>query len=167
MFAVGPVAESVRISEIMYHPADTGNPDDPNTEYLELMNVGDQAVNLGRCCLGGGIEFTFPSFVLEPAAYCLVVKDLTAFETRYGMGLPVAGQYTGSLDNAGERLSFCDAAGRTIHDFSYRDDWCDATDGDGFSLTLVDPFSIDPNALGDMTAWRPSTNSGGSPGVAD
>ena len=40
VFAVGPVAQSLRISEIMYHPAETGNPDDPNTEFIELTNIG-------------------------------------------------------------------------------------------------------------------------------
>ena len=41
VFAVGPVAESLRISEIMYHPAE-----DPNAEFIELTNVGDEAINL-------------------------------------------------------------------------------------------------------------------------
>ena len=167
VFAVGPVAESVRISEIMYHPADTGDPGDPNTEYIELMNVGAAAVNLGLVHFSDGIEFTFPSFRLLPAAYCLAVKDLAAFEARYGPGLPVAGQYTGSLSNAGERIELRDAAGRTIHSFTYRDDWYDSTDGDGFSLTLVDPLTVDPNALSDKAVWRLSTNAGGSPGAAD
>ncbi|MBN2132347.1 MAG: CotH kinase family protein, partial [Sedimentisphaerales bacterium] len=40
VFAVGPVLENLRISEIMYHPRDTGDPDDPNTEYIELTNIG-------------------------------------------------------------------------------------------------------------------------------
>ncbi|MBN1507499.1 MAG: CotH kinase family protein, partial [Sedimentisphaerales bacterium] len=33
VFAVGPVAANLRISEILYHPAEAGNPDDPNSEY--------------------------------------------------------------------------------------------------------------------------------------
>ncbi|MEN6423836.1 MAG: CotH kinase family protein [Phycisphaerales bacterium] len=167
VFAVGPVAENLRISEIMYHPADTGDPNDPNTEFIELTNIGAEALNLNKVRFIDGVEFTFPSFDLPPAGYCLVVKDLAAFENRYGPGLPVAGQYTGSLSNAGERVEIRDAADAMIQGFSYHDDWYDLTDGDGFSLTVVDPGAADPNALEEQDAWRPSTHFGGSPGAGD
>jgi len=167
VFAVGPVAESLRVSEIMYHPADAGDPNDPNTEFVELTNVGSETVNLNKVRITDGIEFTFPSLDLSPAGYCLVVKDFAAFAARYGPGLPVAGQYAGSLSNAGEHIEIQDAVGQTIQSFSYRDDWYDPTDGDGFSLTVVNPDTTDPNALNEKNAWRPSTNLGGSPGTGD
>ena len=166
-FAVGPVAESLRISEIMYHPAEMGNRNDPNTEYLELVNIGSEAIHLSLVRFTDGIEFTFPSYLLPPAGYCLIVKDRAAFEARYDPGLPVAGQYAGSLSNSGERIVLQDAAGRVIHDFAYSDDWHSSTDGRGFSLTVTDPSTVAPNALGDPAAWRPSANPGGSPGSAD
>jgi len=161
------VAESLRIGEMLYHPLETGNPNDPSTEYVELVNIGAEAINLGLVRFTDGIEFTFPSFKLSPAGCCLVVKDIAAFQARYGPGLPVAGQYTGSLSNSGERIVLQDAAGRTIHDFTYRDDWYSSTDGRGFSLTVSDPSTVDPNALGDKAAWQPSTNLGGSPGLLE
>jgi hypothetical protein len=164
VFAVGPVAESLRVSEIMYHPADMGDPNDPNTEFIEVTNIGDASVNLNRVQFTDGIEFTFPSFDLPSGGYCLVVKDLATFEARYGPGLPIAGQYAGNLSNAGERIEIRDAAGEIIQGFSYRDDWYALTDGDGFSLTAVDPAAADPNAFENQNAWRPSTNFGGSPG---
>ncbi len=167
VFAVGPVGESLRISEIMYHPAGIGDPNDPNTEYVELTNVGAGTVNLNRVQFVDGIEFAFGSVDLAPGDFCLVVKDLAAFEARYGAGLPIAGQYAGSLSNAGEQIAIRDAAGGTIQSFSYRDDWYDSTDGDGFSLIVIDPSVADPNALGEKDAWRPSTYWGGSPGAAD
>ena len=40
MFAIGPVAENLRITEIMYHPEDTDDPNDPNEEFIELKNIG-------------------------------------------------------------------------------------------------------------------------------
>jgi len=166
VFAVGPVAQSLRISEIMYHPADTGDPDDPNTEYIELINVGIEMINLNLVRFTKGVDFTFPSVQLVPGAYCLVVKDRSAFEKRYSSGLPVVGQYGGSLSNAGERIELRDAAGMVIHDFRFEDDWYKATDGAGFSLTIVDPTTVDPNALGDPSVWRPSDQPGGSPGSA-
>ena len=167
VFAVGPVAESLRLSEIMYHPAETGDANDPNTEYIELTNIGTQTINLNLVRFTAGVRFTFPSVELAPAGYCLVVRDLAAFEHRYAPGLPVAGQYAGSLSNAGERLELQDAAGKVIHSFRFDDGWFSTTDGAGFSLTLKDPVGTDPNSLSDKSVWRPSTQSGGSPGSSD
>ena len=167
VFAVGPVAESLRISEIMYHPADTGNPDDPNTEFVELTNIGAASINLNLVRFTNGIDFTFPSFDLASGAYCLVVKDTAAFTAKYASGLPVAGQYTGSLNNAGERIKLLDAAGAVIHDFRFEDNWFDITDGVGFSLTARSPKTTDPNGYGNKSAWRPSAHAGGSPGADD
>lgn len=167
VFAVAPVAEGLRISEIMYHPADTGHPDDPNTEYIELANVGPEPFNLRLVTFTAGIAFTFPDIVLAPEAYTLVVKDIAAFQARYGRGLPVAGQYTGALDNAGERVTLLDAAGQTIHDFEFRDDWYGSTDGGGHSLTLRDPHNVEPHSLDGRNAWQPSSEIGGSPGFGD
>jgi hypothetical protein len=166
-FAVGPVAESLRVSELMYHPAPTGDVNDPNTEYLELTNIGTQTINLNLVRFADGIDFTFPSFELAPAGYCLVVKDLGAFYRKYSPTLPVVGQYTGSLSNAGERIELQDAAGRVILQFEYRDSWFSKTDGGGFSLTVKDPVTTDPNALSGASAWKASSQAGGTPGAAD
>jgi hypothetical protein len=166
VFAVGPVAQSLRISEIMYHPADTGKPTDPNTEFIELTNIGSETINLNLVTFANGVDFTFPSFELAPGRYCLVVRDTAAFEAKYGSGLPVAGRYAGNLNNAGERLELLDAAGTVIHDFRFEDDWFDITDGQGFSLTARD-LQADPNTLGDKSVWRPSAKAGGSPGADD
>jgi hypothetical protein len=167
VFAVGPVAECVRVSELMYHPQDTGAPGDPNTEYVELTNIGSTAVNLNLVRFSQGVDFTFGDIELAPAAYVVVVKDRDAFEARYGPGLPVADAYSGSLSNAGERLELQDALGATILSFTYEDGWYPTTDGKGFSLTVKDPQGTNPNDYSDRAAWRPSTSSGGSPGRAD
>jgi hypothetical protein len=166
-FSVGPVAESLRISEIMYHPADAGNPDDPNTEYVELTNIGTETINLNLVEFTDGIEFTFPGIGLAPGGYLLVVKDVNAFEGKYGHDFNIVGQYAGSLNNAGERIVLRDAAGRTIHDFYFDDDWYAITDGRGFSLVVRDPSKTAPDAFDNENAWRPSLNHGGSPGSYD
>jgi hypothetical protein len=167
VFAVGPVAQNLRISEIMYHPAQTGNPNDPNTEFIELTNIGAAAINLNLVSFSNGVEFTFPSYDLAAGRYCLVVKDKTAFQAKYGSGLPVVGQYSGSLNNAGEQIELLDAAGAVIHSFLFADNWFDITDGLGFSLTVKDPKTADPNGYGDKSLWRPSAKTGGSPGTDD
>ncbi|MBN1510125.1 MAG: lamin tail domain-containing protein [Sedimentisphaerales bacterium] len=167
VFAVGPVAGSLRISEIMYHPADTGNPNDPNTEYIELTNIGTEPINLNLVRFTNGIDFTFPSPELAPGGYCLVVKDIAAFQAKYGSTLPIAGQYSGSLANDGERIELVDAIGTTIHDFRYEDDWYDNTDGGGYSLTAVNPANPDLDTWSQPTAWGSSSRPNGSPGKAD
>jgi hypothetical protein len=164
VFAVGPVAESLRITEIMYHPADTGRPDDPDAEYIELTNAGTAAIGLHLVSFADGIDFTFPDISLAPGAYCVVVRDPQAFAARYGSEGHVVGPYTGSLSNAGERIVLLDAGGDIIHDFRYEDNWFDETDGKGFSLTVKDPTQAD---LTIPQAWRPSAQVGGSPGFDD
>ncbi len=167
VFAVGPVAESLRIGEIMYHPASTGNPNDPNTEYIELTNIGAEPINLNLVRFTNGIDFTFPSTELSPGGYCLAVKDVAAFKARYASTLPVAGQYSGSLANDGERIELVDAAGTTIHNFKYDDAWYDRTDGKGCSLTIADPTCSNLETWSQKSAWCPSVRLGGSPGTAD
>ncbi|MBE0536511.1 MAG: lamin tail domain-containing protein [Phycisphaerae bacterium] len=135
-YAVGPVAEGLQVTEIMYHPADADDAES-NTEFIEVRNVGDEMINLNLVRFTEGIHFTFGDVQLERGDYAVVVASRADFEKAYPAfaGL-IAGEYTGRLDNAGEKIRLADAFGRTICEFSYDDDWYDITDGDGFSLTL-------------------------------
>jgi hypothetical protein len=164
IFAVGPVAENLRITEIMYHPQGTN---DPNKEFIELKNIGATALNLNLVKFTEGIDFTFPSIELVSGGYVMVVKDLAAFQAEYGTGINVAGQYTGSLENAGERIRLEDAVGQTILDFKYKDGWRDITDGGGFSLTIINPSDPNINHWSEKDYWRASAYWGGSPGEDD
>ncbi|AQT69809.1 CotH protein [Anaerohalosphaera lusitana] len=159
-YAVGPVLESLRISEIMYHPSDT------NTEFIELQNVGDDAINLNLVHFTDGVDFVFGDYTLAAGEYVLIVENRADFEARYGSDLPVAGQYVGALDNAGEEIVLRDAIGAEIHDFDYNDSWYELTDGIGYSLTMVDPAATDPNLWDTKAGWRSSLYTGGSPGTA-
>ena len=47
----------------------------------------------------------------------------------------------GSLADAGENLTLVDGLGRQSHDFDYEDDWYPHTDGEGYSLTSMDPLA--------------------------
>jgi hypothetical protein len=167
IYAVGPVAENLRITEIMYNPADTNNPNDPNKEFVELKNIGTEALNLNLVKFTKGIDYTFPDINLAPNQYIVVVKDPAAFIAQYGASVNIAGQYSGSLANNGERIRFEDAIGRQILDFTYSDGWRKITDGDGFSLTVINPASNDSNDWSQKDFWRASALSGGSPGWDD
>lgn len=167
VFAVGPVADSLRITEIMYHPQDAGHVYDPNTEFIELQNIGQAPINLKLVRFTDGISFTFGAIELSPQAYILVVRDVAAFEAKYGPDLPVAGQYEGSLSNKGERLTLVNAVNEVIHDFDFNDNWEKPTDGDGFSLVVTWPAQSDPAQWGDKQIWKSSRVKDGSPGTQD
>lgn len=158
VYAVGPVLDSLRVSEVMYHPAD------PNTEFIELQNVGAERINLNLVHFTDGIEFTFGDETLAAGEYVLIVENQVDFGARYGMDLSVAGQYIGSLDNSGEEIVLRDALGAEIHGFDYKDSWYELTDGLGYSLTIVDPASTDPTMWDIKSGWRSSLYTGGTPG---
>jgi hypothetical protein len=167
VYALTNVGQNLRITELMYNPRDTGGPNDANTEYVELKNIGASAINLNLVSFTKGIDFTFGPNTLTAGQHILVVKDINAFQAKYGTGRYIAGEYSGSLDNAGERIQLEDPIGATILDFDYSDGWRDITDGDGYSLTIVNPSDSDVNNWGRKDGWRASAYVKGSPGWDD
>lgn len=157
VYAAGPVAENLRITEVMYHPQD------PDAEFMELTNVGAETINIHHVAFTLGVRFTCPSTDLPPQASVVVVRDTATFAALYGADIPMIGQYEGNLDNAGERLVLQDAVGTVIHDFRYNDAWYSATDGGGRSLEIVNPLA-DPDTWSNASSWRPSAVTGGTPG---
>jgi hypothetical protein len=148
----------------MYHPAG-----EANAEFIEIVNIGALPVDLTDVRLDGAVQFTFPGGSLAPGERLVVVRDLPTFEAVYGTHVRVDGVYTGALDNAGETLSVIDGAGSVIQTFTYDDTgmgWHAATDGLGPSLVILDPHGDVAN-WNDGARWRPSRDSGGSPGTVD
>jgi hypothetical protein len=160
------------VTEIMYHP-ENPPPDSPYSdedfEFLELKNVGTASLDLAGIRFTAGIAFTFtgsPVASLAPGQQVVIVKNLAAFTSRYGSLPNIAGEYLGSLDNAGERLALEGALAEPILSFSYEDAWHPASDGFGFSLVIVDePAPRD--AWDEKAGWRASATAGGSPGADD
>jgi len=160
LFGVDAIPQDLRITEIMYHPPD------PNTEFIELKNLGANPINLDMVSFVDGIDFVFGDLDLPPNGQVLVVRDHAAFSSEYPL-VPksqVAGQYGGSLSDGGEHIELQDALGQTIQSFRYQDSWYDNTDGVGLSLIVRDPAAAEPNGLSDPAAWRTSSQIGGSPG---
>jgi hypothetical protein len=115
------------------------------------------------------VQATFLSLapiLLNPGESIVVVHNLAAFTSRYGSGVRVAGEFSGSLANEGEALTLLGPLGEPILDFSYNPAWYPITDGGGFSLVAVDP-AAPPSAWGLASNWRPSSELGGSPGLGD
>jgi len=112
-----------------------------------------------------GVGFSFAGSKwdrLASGGVVLIVKNRAAFEARYGLGFPVAGEYSGKLDNAGERLVVVDGSGAVMVDFAYgtTGSWPASADGGGFSLEAVEPGLLS----GVGSRWRASSVAGGTPG---
>ena len=140
---------SLRITEIMYHPAGiVGNTNDnDNFEFIEVQNIGATPLNVNRFSIGGGIQFQLPNALLAAGESAVIVKNTNAFQLRYGTNtVRILGTYTGNLANDGDHLVLSGPAQEPIEDFSYSDNWYRATDGAGFSLVLTDP-NADPGLV--------------------
>src|SRR5213075_1863663 len=107
---------ALHVTEVNYNPAPppVGSPYTADDfEYIEFQNTGTQTLQLGGIHFDEGITFTFspsgPITSLAPGARVLVVKNKAAFESRYGTGLPIAGEYIGvaggTLSNNGEDVN--------------------------------------------------------------
>ena len=173
VLSAGPLA----ITELNYHPYDpseeeaaAGYGDDDDFEFVELVNLGDEWIDLTGVAFTVGITFDFITegslTGLLPGEYVVLVRDFDAFSARYGVVDNVAGEYSGGLGNSGETITLVDVFGETIQEFTYDDfadaGWPERADGDGSSLEVIDPHG-DYN---DPDNWRPSNELFGSPGAA-
>lgn len=152
------------ITEIMYNPAKPSNTyTNEDFEFIEVKNTGGTSINLGGFAITNGVEFKFSAgTTLSAGGYMVVVKNRTVFESRYGTGVPIAGVYTGSLDNAGEKVTLVGPMLEPVAEVDYSDEWYPVTDGAGFSLVPREGA----NGPG-MVGWRSSSRINGNPGEAD
>ncbi|MFT5498355.1 MAG: hypothetical protein ACI9TH_003766, partial [Kiritimatiellia bacterium] len=174
-------APALVLSEVMYHAAVPEGAElgaglvASDFDFIELFNAGSVDMGLAGVALSGGIDFDFTGggvAVLAPGEYVLVVSDLAAFQLRYSQhaSLPIAGVYTGELNDGGERVRLGSALLGIQYNLDYNDarGWPLSTDGAGHSLVpklLEPPFGSDPLDYGGH--WRASTFRFGSPGLAD
>jgi len=170
----GAKAGNLVITEMNYHPLDPTAEElkvdatfvEGDFEFVELKNIGTTILDLTAVRFTKGIAFSFTGSnvtTLGPGESVLVVRDLAAFQARYGALGNIAGEYTANLDDGGEYLRLDDAAGEIILDFDYEDDWYPTTDGLGFSLAILNENAAS-SSWGCKAGWRPSANPGGSPG---
>jgi hypothetical protein len=175
-----PVSQFLRISELMYHPADptaaesaAGFTDADEFEFIELTHIGEPgnapALNLAGSTFTSGVALELGTVNLAPGEYAVVVANTAAFRLRYGQAIRVLGQYDNQLANGGEQVSLRDPSGVTIVDFTYDDSapWPTAADGQGPSLELINPRSTSPAQYGQATSWQASLTNQGSPGRAN
>lgn len=171
-----PYVDNLRITEIHYHPAPANAAEqamgwtDSDFEYLEIQNIGSTTIDLTDVRFTKGVDFDFaPGTTVQPGAFLLIVKNQAAFDSRYGPGLPVAGEWDPDdrLSNGGENIKLSLGAGTALIEFIYDDNapWPTSPDGGGPSLTLILPSETQPSDHAEPLAWQASQQAGGTPGV--
>ncbi len=163
------------VSELHYRPANPVTPEElavssdrDDFEFLELLNIGASALQMGEVRFNSGINFSFPDHVvLGIGERLLLVRNRAAFEARYGVAAGQSFEYTGRLSNDGEQIVILGSGAGAIKDFTYNDQapWPTESDGGGPSLVLVDPGSNPDH--GDAFNWVASRAPGGSPGTSE
>lgn len=173
-------ASNLVISEFSYQPGEPSTPaeiavstDRDDYEFVELMNVGTQTIDLTDVRFTTGITFSFAdNTLIPPGGRLVIVKNPVAFETRYGTSVPLASDvlgsnaYGGRLSNSGEQVILLDANDAVIRDFTYDDalPW-PYVDGSGFTMVLKSPALPIPNH-NTGTSWVASNMEHGAPGNA-
>lgn len=152
-----PRIKPVIINEVMYHPVDgAGGADVTTTEFIELHNPTNAAVDLSGWRLKGDSDFTFAAGTsLPPSGYLVVVgfdpsnaTTLASFRSAYGLtaSTVVVGPFDAKLANNTHRIeiawpdNFEGVTGYVCCDWvEYRDmaPWPTAPDGTGTSLQRV------------------------------
>lgn len=128
------------ISEIMYAPLI------PDAEYVELRNTSPTAsYDLSNWRLNG-VAFAFPpGTVLGPGAFAVVTKNRDAFAAAYGFGVLPVGEFSGTLQDGGERLTLIKPGATPAQDvivdevrYDSEPPWPAAARDRGPSLQLLD-----------------------------
>lgn len=177
---------ALSISEIMYNGAPLSPQEEAqgwteaDFEYIELYNNLSGSIPLPGLQITQGIRFDFDNATasqINPGQRLLLVANQTAFNFRYGSGLPVIGQFQDSvnngtnvssrLSNGGDTIAIRRDSGTPLLLINYDDGnngWPERADGDGASIVAKDDtISYDPN---DSDNYRSSPEFWGSPGTA-
>ena len=165
-FQVGPTAINageIAVSELNFDPSGADD-----AEFVELTNLGARAVNLRGTRFSEGFSFGFPSnrdTLMAPGQRLVLVKDLFGFQQHYGRDVPVAGIYSGSLANEGERITLTTASSNVLASVAYNPatPWPTSAAGRGYTLVLSHPQL----GLDNPAAWRSSAETNGSPSRTD
>jgi hypothetical protein len=129
------------ITKINYQPSvSTQFPDSNDQEFIEIVNNGDQAVDLtGFYFLGTGLVYRFTDGATLPSRSTIqIASKFNTFYQRYGHA--PYDQYTRHLSNDGQRIALADAFGNVIDEVTYSSaaPWPNAA-GNGSYLKLISP----------------------------
>ncbi|MEM7093239.1 MAG: CotH kinase family protein [Actinomycetota bacterium] len=165
--ASAQVPDGIVFSELHYHPQQVGDAfpefdDREDTEFAELVNLGDSAIDVGNWCVREAVDFCFPAGTrLEPQDPFVITRDDAAFSDVHGFS--AQGEYNGRLANGGELIRLVDDLGTVVTQLAWgtANPWPTTPDGAGPSLELV---AVE-GANGAPSNWAASALTDGTPGV--
>ena len=171
---IGSVRDALRITEVHYNPAAPATPaelaastDKDDFEFIEVRNTtNDYQIDTTGCKFIAGVDVTLGA-VLDELETGVIVRNVAAFQARYGTGPRIIGTYgpADSLSNGGETITLVDATGALIQSLTYNDSWYPQTDGGGHSLIVIAPtLPLDRTVA---SSFRASTTIGGNPNSSD
>ncbi|MGL1902656.1 MAG: lamin tail domain-containing protein [Fibrobacterales bacterium] len=155
--------QNVKLSEIHYHPKDSGLVDDDEYEFLEFYNTSDQELSLKDLRFTSGVNYWFPDITIKPDSFYVIASNATEFTARYGFA-PHA-EYTKGLSNSGESICLRDGLGNLISRVDYTDSlpWSPLADGSGNSLEIT--LLTDTTNTAFHGNWGASFQIHGTPGA--
>ncbi|MEI6342636.1 MAG: lamin tail domain-containing protein [Verrucomicrobiota bacterium] len=162
--AVPQARDWVVLNEVHYNPAV------PGTSFVELFNRNPSVpFNLDGFHLDG-LGYNFPSnATILPNGFLVLASDRAAFGSAFGASIPVLDEFTGKLDNDGERLGLLPPGSDVaFSQVRYRDraPWPTNADGWGPSLQLLDPAQ-DTRRPANWAATAPLAVNRATPGAAN
>lgn len=158
LLATSSLARAVVISEIHYNPPGGENA----LEFVEISNDSTTPEDISGYFFTDGIEFQIPAgTILAKGDILVLCADVDAVRTRWGIHNAI-GNFSGRLDNAGERLTLVNQVGVTVQSLRFRDrgKWPAEADGTGHTLVLRG-LRLDSS---EPESWTWSPELGGSPG---
>jgi hypothetical protein len=157
ILAATPCSAGIIINEIHYHPRS----DEAALEWIEVANDSSTPMDISGYAFVDGISYVFPQgTILDGRGLLVVALDAAALQAR--LGVSALGNFSGRLDNDGERVSIANHAGIVVESVRYGDrgKWPVAADGSGHSLALRSIY-LDS---GEPESWGQSLQHDGSPG---
>ncbi len=145
----------VLINEVMYNPAD----DEP--EWIEVVNVSSEEINIKNWSVSDVLSTPTKSFItnedvfLQPEEYLVIAKDTSFNSAHPEVTSKILFTNFGTLGNTSDGIIIYDFRDGIIDSLFYRSSW---GGGKGFSLERI---SLEEET-NDSTNWTTSLNPNGS-----
>ena len=161
---------NLKVTELHYHPSDSIAGNDTisgkSFEFIELKNIGKNAINLNGLHFDEAIEYQFKEneVLCSNQFYVIASKPKWFYERHWKIP---SGNFEKNFSNSGEQVVISNSSGSSIVDFQYLNTapWATSADGTGKSLTTSILIPIgNPN---DFNYWAASTVYDGTPFADD
>ena len=159
--------KNIVISEFNYHPVNQIIGIDTffsgTLEFVEIKNISENDIDISGFQFNKGIKYVFPfTTVLKSNSFIVICADTSNFRKFYNFS--ANGQYSGNLNNSGEKLVLKNPLGDTICYVNYNKGgvWFEETNGMGFTMVYNGGDTINS-----INSWQSSYTLNGTPGKND